>query len=142
MAESTPNLEAKPIRPGVAVLAIYQGQLLLGKRQKEPNRGLWVPPGGGTKEGESPEQTAMRELLEEANAKITVGKKVYHLSIDEPELVRQIDYYEAELVSDPSELKGSDDLADPRLFNKAEIAALGDAISPAVVEVLQATNWL
>ena len=142
MAETNPSLEAKPVREGVAVLATYQGRLLLGRRQKEPNRGLWVPPGGGIKKGEAPGQTAVRELLEEANAKILIGQKVYHLEIDEPNLVRAIDYYEARLASNPAELKGSDDLAEPRLFSKAELAQVYDEISPAVVEVLVATGWL
>src|SRR6266481_3984918 len=46
--------------------------VLLGRRDKEPNRGLWVLPGGGVKFGESFANTLARELLEEAGIDVDV----------------------------------------------------------------------
>ncbi len=40
-------------------------EVLVMRRNKEPNLGLWIAPGGKLEIGESPYETARRELLEE-----------------------------------------------------------------------------
>ncbi|NOR83711.1 MAG: NUDIX domain-containing protein [Ardenticatenales bacterium] len=45
--------------------ALNDGQVLLLHRNKEPNKGLWVAPGGKMRFDESPEECAVRELWEE-----------------------------------------------------------------------------
>lgn len=40
-------------------------EVLVMRRNKEPNLGLWIAPGGKVEVGESPHETARRELLEE-----------------------------------------------------------------------------
>src|SRR5688500_11928832 len=52
-------------RLGCAGLVRRGDAVLLGRRDKEPNRGLWVLPGGGVEFGESFATTLVRELLEE-----------------------------------------------------------------------------
>jgi 8-oxo-dGTP diphosphatase len=47
------------------VYAVHEHRVLMLKRNREPNRGLWSPPGGKLEPGESPLRGAMRELLEE-----------------------------------------------------------------------------
>jgi ADP-ribose pyrophosphatase YjhB (NUDIX family) len=49
--------------------------LLLGRRGKDPNRGLYVLPGGAVQDGESLEQAFVREILEETGLQVqpTVG---------------------------------------------------------------------
>ena len=44
---------------------LREGQILLMKRNKEPNLGLWVAPGGKIEAHESPYESAVRELREE-----------------------------------------------------------------------------
>ena len=44
--------------------------ILMGRRNKDDNRGLYVLPGGGVKENETLEQAFCREILEETNLKI------------------------------------------------------------------------
>jgi 8-oxo-dGTP diphosphatase len=45
--------------------AVRDGQVLLLHRNKEPNLGLWVAPGGKLELDESPQECALRELEEE-----------------------------------------------------------------------------
>ena len=47
------------------VHCLRDGQVLLMKRTKEPNLGLWVAPGGKIERDESPYECALRELFEE-----------------------------------------------------------------------------
>lgn len=47
------------------VYCLRDGNTLLLQRNKEPNLGLWVAPGGKIELGESPYECAQRELLEE-----------------------------------------------------------------------------
>jgi len=51
--------------PGVSVLVIDAGRVLLVRRGREPNRGLWALPGGRIEAGESAEAAAIREVHEE-----------------------------------------------------------------------------
>ena len=43
----------------------HNNHLLLGRRGKDPNRGLYVLPGGGVESGETLEEAFQREVLEE-----------------------------------------------------------------------------
>jgi 8-oxo-dGTP diphosphatase len=47
------------------VYVVHNGRLLLMHRLKQPNLGLWSPPGGKIEPGESPIDSALRELEEE-----------------------------------------------------------------------------
>ena len=51
--------------PGVGVAVIRDGALLMVKRGRGPNAGLWAIPGGKVDYGESMQQAAVRELREE-----------------------------------------------------------------------------
>ena len=52
-----------------------EGRLLLLKRRKAPNKGLWSPIGGKLEmsTGESPHEAAVREVGEEAGLEIEAG---------------------------------------------------------------------
>ncbi len=50
---------------GTLVYCLRNNQVLLMCRNKEPNLGLWVAPGGKIEVGESPYECAIRELVEE-----------------------------------------------------------------------------
>ena len=50
---------------GVSVLIKNGDRILLEKRDKDPMQGAWKAPGGHMEYGETPEQTAMREVQEE-----------------------------------------------------------------------------
>lgn len=46
------------------------GQVLFGRRLSKHGNGTWAPPGGHLEYGETPEQCAARELIEETNIHI------------------------------------------------------------------------
>ena len=56
--------KAKPIL-STLVYCLDNDRVLLMRRNKEPNMGLWVAPGGKVEAGESPYDCAVRELREE-----------------------------------------------------------------------------
>lgn len=64
--ESIPSAKGH-LRPkvGIGVIIIKDNQILLGKRQNAHGAGYWAPPGGHLEFGESFEECAKREVLEE-----------------------------------------------------------------------------
>jgi ADP-ribose pyrophosphatase YjhB (NUDIX family) len=58
------------MRVGIAALVEFDHSILLGRRGKDPNRGLYVLPGGGVKPGELLERAVEREVLEETGLSI------------------------------------------------------------------------
>ena len=61
-----------PDRPyvGVGVIVFRDQEVLLVKRNKEPNKGQWSIPGGKQIIGETAADAAKRELLEETGVKV------------------------------------------------------------------------
>lgn len=55
---------------GVIISAYRPDEVLLGRRGKDPNRGLYVFPGGGVQDGESLEDALCREIMEETGLQI------------------------------------------------------------------------
>ncbi|MAK90908.1 MAG: NUDIX hydrolase [Oleibacter sp.] len=53
-------------------IPVYQGKVLLCRRAIEPRRGLWTLPAGFMENGESTEEAALRETLEEAQASVDI----------------------------------------------------------------------
>lgn len=101
----------------VGTLPVWQDQVLLCKRAIEPRYGLWTLPGGFMENGESTEQAAMRETLEEANARVALDGlySMYSLPyIDQVHLL-----FRARLL-DLDFSPGSESLS-VRLFSEAEI---------------------
>ena len=57
----------------VAVFVVHKGKVVL---MKHPRLGLWLPPGGHVEPGETPDQTALREVLEETGLSVQlIGEK-------------------------------------------------------------------
>lgn len=63
-----------PERPivGVGVVLWRQDRILLVRRRKPPRRGQWSLPGGAQRLGETVEETARREVLEETGLTIEI----------------------------------------------------------------------
>ncbi len=56
---------------GVLLYVVREREVLLMHRNKEPNLGLWIAPGGKVELGESPYEAARREMLEETGLQVT-----------------------------------------------------------------------
>jgi len=56
----------------VGCIPEWEGRILLCKRAIEPRYGLWTLPAGFMENGETSQQGAARETLEEANARVSV----------------------------------------------------------------------
>ncbi len=56
----------------VGMLPVWEDKILLCKRAIEPRYGYWTLPAGFMEEGETVEQGAARETLEEANARVVI----------------------------------------------------------------------
>lgn len=127
-------------RLGCAALVVKDNALLLGKRKKERNYGMWVIPGGGVKFGETLEQTAKRELREEAGIEIDSVVVWKPFEIVNPPEHRVIIYMTARYLR--GDLRASDDLSEIRFMTREEIALIRDQISPFVCRVLEEAGWL
>ena len=67
-------------KPCAAVVVLDSaGNVLLGKRAREPMLGLWDLPGGFCNPDETPEDCAVRELAEETGCAIHVDRFLGHL---------------------------------------------------------------
>ena len=61
---------AEPRVLATLVYAIRGDEVLLHRRVKDPNKGLWVAPGGKLEPDESPTECAVREMKEETGLEI------------------------------------------------------------------------
>ena len=63
---------------GVGAIVVHEGAVLLVKRGKAPHEGEWAIPGGRLKWGETLQQGAEREILEETGITIRAEELLYH----------------------------------------------------------------
>jgi 8-oxo-dGTP diphosphatase len=130
----------KKIRIGSAVLIIDDNKILLGRRNKEPNFGRWVLPGGKIEFGETHNQAAKREAKEELDLDVEIirlaGKGVYHLIGGDEH--RIIIYSIAKKAR--GKIKPSSDISEAKFFSKDELTNLD--ITPIVREILKDEKWI
>ena len=101
----------------VGCLPIYEDKILLCKRAIEPRSGYWNLPAGYLENGETAEAGAMREVWEEALAKVKI---IGIHSIYSIKHINQIYlFYLSELT--PPEFGIGEESLDVRLFTEAEI---------------------
>ncbi|MFA5934606.1 MAG: NUDIX domain-containing protein [Candidatus Paceibacterota bacterium] len=120
--------EEKTLNIAVVVFITFGDFVLLAKKTKKIGKGLWSGYGGGIEEGETPEDTAVRETSEETKRGITIRKK---------SLTRVADTYFHNTKEDGSTFdlnvivfladkhegtpNPSDEMSDPTWFNKKNL---------------------
>ena len=131
------------IRVGCSVLIKSNNKLLLGIRDKEPNRGMIITPGGGVELFENMIDTVKREIMEETGLEITNIKqlKTYEI-INAPNEHRIIIYWSADY--DKSSVHSASDLKNAKFYSKTEIIELDKLgkLSSITRQVLSDNNWL
>ena len=80
----------------VGCIPEWGDRILLCKRAIEPRLGCWTPPAGFMENGESTEEAALRETLEEANARVEIGDLYSMLSV--PHVNQVHIFYRARLI--------------------------------------------
>jgi len=98
-------------------LPIYEDKVLLCKRAIEPRKGWWTLPAGFMENGETSEQGAIREAMEEANANLKL-QGLYTL-FNLPSISQVYFFYRAQL-TDLNYASGSESL-EVKLFSENEI---------------------
>ncbi len=87
-------METKCVR--VAAAAVFrEGRVLLCRRAHGELKGLWEFPGGKCEAGETPRETAVREISEELGMRIRPGKLVCNVKYDYPSFRLDMDVFAA-----------------------------------------------
>ena len=109
---------------GVGAVVIYRSKVLLVQRATPPFRGEWCIPGGKVRYGETLQQAAEREILEETGIVISAGEPVYCFDIIDTDNTEKPVHYvvidlEGEYVS--GDIKPGSDALATAWFSKDEI---------------------
>ena len=95
-------------------------RILLGQRNKDPQRGSWVIPGGKIHAFERIAEAAAREIEEETGLKVRVENQLGVYEIINPPNEHRIVIYSWGTVTEGVP-KASDDLSDIRFFSAEEL---------------------
>ena len=91
MADAVPREYPKMPQVGVGAIVVRDGRVLLVQRGQAPSYGLWAIPGGRLELGETLQQAAEREILEETGIQVRAGEPYYTFDVidrDDRERVR------------------------------------------------------
>jgi 8-oxo-dGTP diphosphatase len=113
-----------------------QGRLLMIKRGRAPDAGLWSIPGGRIEPGETDAEALVREMLEETSLAVEVGRLLGRVQRPGPDgAVVDIRDYAATVTG--GTLCPGDDAADARWVAAGDMASL--EITEGLIEAL--TGW-
>ena len=130
-----------PSKPSVAVGAVvfHEQRVLLVKRAKAPSLGVWAIPGGSVELGETLQQAAEREILEETGITIRAGEPIFCFDAIEREPSGRVRFHYvitdlmAEYVT--GEPLADDDALDARWVCAEELESLN--VSEVTLELLR-----
>jgi ADP-ribose pyrophosphatase len=130
-----------PCNPRVAVGAVVfkDERVLLVRRGQPPSEDLWAIPGGSVEIGETMQEAAEREILEETGITVRAGEPVYTFDVIDRDSAGKIrfHYVIVDLAADyvTGEPKAGDDAAEARWVTAQEIDAL--PVSPPTLKLLK-----
>jgi ADP-ribose pyrophosphatase len=128
-------------RAAVGAVVIKDDKVLLVRRGRPPASGQWAIPGGNIKLGETLQQAAEREILEETGIVIRAGDPIYTFDAivrDEGGVI-QFHYVIVDLVAEyiDGSPRPGDDADDVRWLNAEAIGTL--PVSPPTLKLLKET---
>lgn len=106
--------------PAVGIICLRGDEVLLIKRGKPPREGEWSIPGGRVELGESFEQAALRELLEETGVTAQIMDKIATIDADFGTHHYRLHDYSAIWLS--GEPRAGDDAMDARFVSRAQLS--------------------
>ncbi len=126
-------------RVAVGAIVVKDGQVLLVRRGQPPSEGLWAVPGGRVELGETLQEAAEREIMEETGLTIRAGRPVYTFDVilrDDAGRVR-FHYVIVDLLADyvSGELRPGDDVCEARWVAPEELTGL--PVNQTTLEVLK-----
>lgn len=109
----------------VGIVVFHDDRVLLVRRAKAPSAGLWAIPGGRVELGETLQQAAERELLEETGVTVRAGEPVYAFDAIERDSADRVEFHYAVVDLLATYVSGGpramDDAADARWLAAAEL---------------------
>lgn len=125
-------------RLGSAVLVQDYHKVLLGLRAKDPNRGMWVIPGGKVETFESIAEAGRREIKEETGLDVEMGPQIGVFEIIEPpDQHRVIVFSWARRIG--GELQAASDLSAVQFFTFTDLHEMN--LAPIARDVLKLIGW-
>lgn len=107
----------------VDAIGVKDGKLVLVKRSKEPDKGMWALPGGMLDWDENAGEAAIREFGEETGLQAKLGRFVgVYSNPDRDQFQRVAIAYEVKIIG--GKLKAGDDALDARWFSVDDLPAL------------------
>lgn len=113
-------------------LPVYNGRILLCRRAISPRKGYWTLPAGFMENGESTEQAAVRETLEEAKAPVDLGPLYSMITV--PHISQVHIFFLADMPKD--EFAAGEESLEVALFAPEDIP-WNEIAFPTVSETLQ-----
>jgi 8-oxo-dGTP diphosphatase len=115
-------------RVGVGAVVIKEDKVLLIRRGVAPNKDLWAIPGGGLELGETLQEGAAREILEETGVTIRTKEPIYTFDFIERDDDNRIHFhyvivdFAADYIS--GEAVGADDVKEARWLSNEDLQHL------------------
>ena len=138
MANVTEHMLNQP-KAGIGAVVFHDGKVLLVKRATPPCQGEWAIPGGKIKPGETLQEAAEREILEETGLIIKAGEAIFAFDLIEKNSNDDLlfHYVIVDLAGEyvGGELKASSDASAAGWFSRAELANLN--INQTTEQLLQ-----
>ena len=135
-----------PDRPvvGIGAVVIRDGKVLLIRRGVAPGRGLWAVPGGSLELGETLQQGAEREILEETGITIRAREPIYAFDFFErdPDGRIRFHFVIVDLAADyiRGDVKGADDALEARWLAPGDLDHL--PVSKNTLKLLQTVGFI
>jgi len=135
-----------PDRPivGIGAVVVHEGRVLLVRRGAAPSRGLWAVPGGSLELGETLQQGAEREILEETGVTIRARDPIYAFDFFERDGDGRIRFHFVivDLAADyiRGNAKGADDALEARWLTPEDLEGL--PVSKNTLKLLRAVGFI